>query len=90
MPSRKKLKGQARKAKRATATTQDTCCGACDHLDEIFRGKWSHPDANAANKLADEYGYGLSALNIEDPSYHDNVSLLVRGTYDKYRQFNDR
>ena len=80
MPSRKKLQGQSRKAKRANATTKAPIC-ACDHH---CKGRnWSKSDADAANKLAKEYGSMFCTLGVQD------LTRLVFGAYNEYQQFND-
>ena len=84
MPSRKKLQGQSRKAKRVNATTKANPAGACacNHLYNVRN--WSKSDAEAANKLAAEYISKLGASIREN-----SVSMLVCDTYNKYLQFND-
>ena len=81
MPSRKKLQGQSRKAKRGNATTKAN--GACNHLHLGKVRSLSKSDADAANKLAAEYGSMIYALDVQD------LPVLVFSIYNKYHQFND-
>eukprot|EP00956_Cyclotella_meneghiniana_P023695 scaffold46643_cov50-Cyclotella_meneghiniana.AAC.1 len=79
MPSRKKLQGQSRKAKRASALLN-----ACDHLG---KGKnWSRDDWDAACKLWNNctskcYAY-LSEGGVKEYEF-------VQTSYDEYNQLND-
>ena len=82
MPSRKKLQGQSRKAKRGNATTKGPIC-ACNHLGK--ERKWSKYDVDAANKLTAEYLSKFCASIREE----DLLPLLIYDTYNEYQQFND-
>ena len=88
MPSRKKLQGQSRKAKRTHATTKANPARTCYHHCNVRN--WSKSDADAVNKLAKEYGSKFEALHPENLSaYHVGMSTLVVGTYNKYQQFSE-
>jgi len=84
MPSRKRAKGQERKAKRAEACS---CPGACDHFDRT-PGNWSPNDWDAAENLYDEFGFKANSL-LADENGADRLWELVHQTYEKYHEFND-
>ena len=83
MPSRKKLQGQYRKAKRATAAAMRHNT-ACDHLGE--GRNWSRDDWNAAGS------FWLNCVDLcHACHFHETLNMyrFIRISYDAYKQLND-